>query len=190
MYLIDLVKYDEQFASMDFLCNYVDVVTFAPSEVESEDLPDVFGEDMGFEKLGLDAPLEAASILSQCCDSNVTAGSMVFVDTIQNQETTVTNRSNKAVTNEHMTDSSHQAATVLNQHTADSQQLLSERKPQQTVTNSQQNRAISREDPTVVSIPTGTNFSQQMIDTSHHIGAAMNQPAGESEQPLSERTPQ
>ena len=49
MYLKDLVKYDEQFVSKDFLCNYVDDGTFAPSEVESEDLPDVFGENMGFE---------------------------------------------------------------------------------------------------------------------------------------------
>ena len=78
----------------------------------------------------------------------------------------------------------------MNQRTAESGQPLGERTPQQTVTNSQQNRAISSQDPTVVSIPTGTNFSQQMIDTNQQTGAAMNQPNTESEQPLSESTPQ
>ena len=56
---------------MYFLCNYVDDGTLAPSEAEGGDSPDLFGENMGFEKSGLDALLEAASILSQRCDSNV-----------------------------------------------------------------------------------------------------------------------
>ena len=42
----------------------------------------------------------------------------------------------------------------------------------------------------MVSIPTGTDFTQQMIDTCQQTGAAMNQLTAESEQPFSGRTPQ